>query len=119
MSKIRTIYLYCVCFITLSLSLGGFISTVNSGAQHFFPTSFAFHQSVTDWTLYDRSNPWSSQIDREWELERQEWQEVERQNARRRTLRSTLNSFGLLVVSAPIFIYHWKKAESERKESEV
>jgi len=83
------------------MAIGGFIFTINYGTQYFFPTSFSYHQRI-DSTFEGRRD-----INRI------------RENERTRSLRSSINSFALFAVSAPIFAYHWKKAEAERKESEV
>ena len=98
MSKIRTIYLYLVCLVTLFMAIGGFIGGVSYLAQSFFPTSY----SSIYFDDYDYG-----------------YDKADSDNEKVRNLKYSITSFALLVVSAPIFMYHWKKIEDERKELEV
>ena len=93
MSKMRIVYLYIVCIITLGLAIGGIIFTVNNTVERFHPTSFR--------------NDFSSR------------RSVSGQNERRRVLRNTLNSAAVTIVAAPVYLYHWKKVNDEKKELEV
>lgn len=110
MSKIRIIYLYSVCLITLFMAVGGFISSVNYIAQCSFPTSYYAS------TYYYGDKYVETEYDYKYDAF---YQKSERENEKIRNLKSSINSFALLIISAPIFAYHWRKIESERKESEV
>jgi hypothetical protein len=92
--RIRVIYLYLVCLISLFLIVGAIISSVNYFAQYFFPTNSYSYYSVVE-------------------------RKLEMENDKIENLRNGISSLALLAVSTPLFIYHWKKVESERKELEV
>lgn len=94
--KIRIIYLYLVCLISLFLIVGGIVFTVNAVAQYFFPTNYYYSSSYYSYNE----------------------RKIEEENTKRANLRNAISSFALIAVSSPIFIYHWKKVEAERKEME-
>lgn len=101
MSKnIRIIYLYLVCLITLFMIIGGFVSTINSFAEYFFPTNYYGSYSY----YYD-----AEEIANE---------NIRKQNDKIDNLKSAVTSIALLVVAIPVFAYHWKKIEKDRKELE-
>ena len=98
MSKIRTIYLYLVCLITLFMAIGGFISGIHYIAECFFPTSYSDPFKLSP--SYTSGNSYL-------------------ENEKIRSAKASITSFALVAVACPIFMYHWKKVESERKESGV
>lgn len=97
MSKnIRIVYLYLVCLISLFMIIGGFVATINSFAEYFFPTNYYSYYDETD-------------ISR---------RKIQEKNDKIDSLKSAVTTIALLAVSTPVFIYHWKKVEKERNELE-
>lgn len=101
MSKnIRIIYLYLVCLISLFMIIGGFVATVNSFAEYFFPTNY-----YSSYSYYDSSD----------DIARLK---IQKENDKIANLKDAVTSIALLVVATPVFAYHWKKIEKDKKELE-
>jgi len=100
MSKIRIVYLYLVCLISLFIAVGSFVGGVNQTAEYFFPTSY-----------YDYSYDYMSFGGNAYP--------EENANYKAATLRALITCFAFSAVALPLFIYHWRRIEIERKESEV
>lgn len=113
MSTIRIIYLYLVCLITIFMAVGGFVTAVNHISQYFFPTSYSYY----NYPVYYEDEDYNDEKFMEYDYKAdQANQEIEKQNQKIRDLKASITSLALVAVSIPIFIYHWKKIELERKE---
>ncbi len=116
MSKnIRTLYLYIVSFITLCMLVGAFVAIVNTTVSYLAPTVNYYraypsypYESVND-SNYENTDPNAVEDYRK-------GLEEERLVQKTRNLKSIFSSIAVLLVSAPLFIYHWGKIEKERKE---
>lgn len=101
MSKTRIIYLYLVCIITLFMAIGGFITFVTYLANAYYPTSAGYRNYSTYEHYYENNEM------------------VISENEKISNLRLSINGLAATVVTLPIYLYHWKKIQNERKEMEV
>lgn len=107
MSKyIRIIYLYIVSFITLGMLVGGIISFVNSVTEYFYPTDYIFFREENV-DKYDY---------KEYSLIDESETQIEKENARIRQIKEIATNTAIIVVAIPLYIYHWKKVQTERIE---
>ena len=44
-NNFRAVYLYIICFITLSMIIGGIVATVNNITSYLYPDSYAFFET--------------------------------------------------------------------------
>ncbi len=99
MSKnIRIIYLYLVSFIALGMIVIGFITTVNSVSSYFFPIVNYYSYYGEDSYNYDEEIA------------------IRTRNAKKESIKNAISSFTVIAIGTPLFIYHWKKIQIERKE---
>ncbi len=98
MSKnIRVIYLYIVSFITLGMIVVGSIYFVNSISSYCFPVVSSYY-SYKDDIDFMYNDKYIDSVKSE----------------KRGALRNVISSIAIVGVSAPIYIYHSKKAMNEK-----
>ena len=103
-NNLRTLYLYIVSFITLSMIVFGVTTAVYSISSYFFPDDSAFFSSTTtSSSYYDDSD------------DDDETNEIERQNYKNEKIKDLIVSDVVIVVGAVMYRYHWKMIEKERK----
>lgn len=107
MNKLRNIYLYLVSFVTLMMILGGLIFTVQNATDVLFPTNYYYETYPVDKT--------GNLSDEEKKII-EENQKRSEENRRTESKKSVAKSVAVVVVALPVFIYHWKKIEKEKKE---
>lgn len=95
-NNFRTIYLYIVCFITLSMIIGGIVSTVNSITSYVYPDSYAFFEKDTLIGAEAEDNL------------------IERQNYKNEKIKNTIVSIVVVAVGAIIYKSQWTTIENER-----
>lgn len=128
--SLRHFYLYAVSFVTLLMTLSGIVATASQLIDFALPTTSAYSYD------YDYAYPYTvlseyaddgtkltieeQQAQQEkliadqtayQEQYRDEQQRLEQKNA----LKSACKSYVLVLVSAPMFLYHWKKIQTERE----
>ena len=128
--SLRHFYLYAVSFVTLLMTLSGIVATASQLIDFALPTTSAYSYD------YDYAYPYTvmsayaddgtkltleeQQAQQEklmadqtayQEQYRKEQQKLEQKNA----LKSACKSYVLVLVSAPMFLYHWKKIQTERE----
>ncbi|MDD2627705.1 MAG: hypothetical protein PHR25_01365 [Clostridia bacterium] len=104
MSKnIRILYLYIISFIALCMIVGGFIGTVNGIASYYHPSVYHYY------TEYNNAS----------DSTYKENYEIRKRNAKRDSIKESITTASIVVIGAPLFMYHWSKIQEERKEGEV
>lgn len=113
--EIRSTYLYLVCFATLMMVIVGTVMTVRNALDLALPTE---PYRPTPVELYERTrvhpgvHPGAVEpapFTRE-ELQQMADEEAERmrREQRRSDVRDLLGSLALLLIAAPVYLYHWR-----------
>ena len=106
--NIREIYLYLVCFATLMMLIIGAVQLVMSLVDFLYPEPPPYlpGEKLRYYEMAQK-NPGLTpeEIDRQVEMERQR-SELSLQRARARRV---INSAALILVSLPVYIYHWRR----------
>lgn len=108
MSKLRNIYLYLVCFVTLMMILFGTISTVQRVTDLLFPTNYYSYPVIPDK---------GAELTPEQEKQNAINQKRDQENQHNQSKKNVAQSVAVLLVALPTFAYHWKKIEREKKEN--
>lgn len=106
-SKLRSVYLYLVSFVSLMMILMGVIFTVQNITDVMFPTNY----------YYD-TYP-SEKMEGVSEEEQKIYEENQKrnyENNRMENKKSVAKSVAVVVVALPTFVYHWRKVEKEKNE---
>jgi hypothetical protein len=118
---VRRTYYYLVCFATLLMMIIGSVQLVQNTLDLIFPEE---HYRMTPMDVYDRyqrpggnaatETPYTQE-----ELEQMIEEEAERneRQARRRALRNLLGNIALIVIAAPVYVYHWRKVRAVEQGS--
>lgn len=119
---IRKTYYYLVCFATLIMVIVGSVQIVQNvldlaiPEEPYRPTPMDMYQRFerpgmegADDVPYTRA-----------ELEKMAAEEAEtmRRQSRRRALRNLLGSLALVMIAAPVYMYHWKKVRVDERLDE-
>ncbi len=109
---IRQVYLYLVCFATLMMLIVGSVQLINGLVQVIYPDPYMGSKVP----LYYDIKQQNSSISQE-EMHRQIEEDRKHQelSMRRSQVINLVNSTTLILVSLPIYIYHWRKVQ--RKET--
>jgi len=111
--SIKNLYLYLVCLVTLFLFVGGTISSINSAMQLALPDRPnvpLIHVYYPDYRGEPAQPVFEPPPLAELESKRIE-QEQRDYYFQGYTKRSLLNSIALMIISAPFYLYHWKKVK--------
>ncbi|PKQ20508.1 MAG: hypothetical protein CVT66_05065 [Actinobacteria bacterium HGW-Actinobacteria-6] len=102
--SLRNIYLYLVCLITLIMMIVAAVGVVRSTVELIYPDPGYFY----DVPVEKGGTPGltQEQIDRQ--------RESQQQQSQRQGVLSLVGSVAMLVVAGPLYIYHWRKIETER-----
>lgn len=107
--SLRNIYLYLVCLITLVMVIVATVGLIRNAVELVYPDPGAYMERVPP----DQSK--DPDFDEEyWE----EQQELQRQSQQRWAVLSLVGNFAMLIVAGPLYVYHWRKIESEPKPLE-
>ncbi len=109
--NIKNLYLYLVCLVTLFLFVGGTIAAVNTAMQLALPARPNIPIMSTYYPEYKEgvSEPLFNPPPLAELEERRAEQESMEELYRGYTWRSLLNSIALMIISAPFYLYHWRK----------
>lgn len=108
-NSFRTIYLYIVSLITLSMIIGGIVSTVNNVTSYFYPDSYVFFETETETHSYKYDTSYN---DDEFETTRNNM--IRRENYKKQKIKNAVVSVAVIVVGAIMYRYHWNLIEKER-----
>lgn len=110
--NIRQVYLYLVCFATLMMLIIGLVQLIMGVVDLIYPDpNIAPRYLDTKMRVSEmqRNNPSITQED----LEKQIQEENERQVVSQKyyQVKRFINSLALVVVSLPVYLYHWRKIQ--------
>jgi len=107
MNRLRNVYLYLVSFVALMMILFGLIFTVQNLTDVLFPTGYYY-----DPYPLDKEGTMTEDMKKQYEESRRRNEE----NQRAENKKNVAKSVAVVLVALPTFLYHWKKAEREKKE---
>jgi hypothetical protein len=89
---------------------GGIVATIKSTTEYFYPTSYVFfgeesYYSSYNSYYYDDDDYTESLIQRD----------IDQRNEKRRQIKEIATSIAIIAVGAPLYCYHWKKIQTERR----
>jgi len=105
--SLRNIYLYLVCLITLIMVIVGAATAVRAAVDILYPDPGYFSEKPLD----DKGEPIYS--DEEWERQ----QDIQKNQTLRWAVLSLVGSLSFVFIAGPIYLYHWRKIESEKAEA--
>ena len=102
---LRNVYLYLVCLITLVVSIFAAVQLVRSAVGLAYPDpGYGYYG-------YPPPVDGSGQEISQAELQRQE--ELARDSQRRQEVLDLVGSVATLVITGPLYLYHWRRVQSE------
>ncbi len=104
MWKLRNIYLYLVCFVTLMMMVFGTVNIIGSITDIIFPVDYSYHIPKMDTS--DSTEPTEKQLE---EARQREQQNRDMENKKR-----LIKAVSFVLVALPVFVYHWRKIENEK-----
>ncbi len=114
---IRKTYYYLVCFATLIMLIIGSVQVVQNTLDLVIPEE-PYRPSPMD--MYHRFDRPGSETSSEIPYAREELKQMAEEEAatmqrqaRRRALRNLLGSLALILISAPVYFYHWKMVRAD------
>ncbi|MDY0341840.1 MAG: hypothetical protein RBS17_11615 [Coriobacteriia bacterium] len=102
--SLRNIYLYIVCLITLIMVIVGAATAVRSVVDLIYPDPGYYMERPLD------ENGKMMYSDEEWELQ----QSIQEESTLRYAVLSLVGSLSYVFIAGPIYVYHWRKIESEK-----
>ena len=129
MMNLRNLYLYAVSFVTLLMTLSGVVATASQLIDFALPTTYAYNydynyaypytgmpeyaEDGTELTTEEQKAQEEKRIAEQTAYQEQ-YQAEQRGLEQKNSLKSACKSFVLVLVSAPMFLLHWKKIQAER-----
>jgi hypothetical protein len=104
---LRNVYLYLVCLITLVVAIFAAVSLVRSVVALAYPDPGAYGY----YPYYPAEPGMEGQSIDEEERARQE--QLAEDTARRQALLDVVGSATTLLIAAPVYVYHWRRVQSE------
>ena len=101
-NNFRTIYLYIVCLITVTMIIGGIVSTVNNLISYFYPDDYVFFEEEEYSTKYEN------------QYEEIQKNEIRKQNYKNEKIKNSVVSVAVIIVGTIMYRYHWNTIEKER-----
>ncbi len=110
--EIRSLYFYVVCFATLLMVIIGAVQIVYSVMDLLYPVSYSMTTvEEMDARLNAGRAPGDtlrlSRADLEKRVDAEQAREENRE--RRRAVRSLFGNIALLLIAAPVYLYHWRQ----------
>lgn len=109
---IRSTYFYLVCFATLLMVIIGTVQVVQHSLDLVLPAE-TYRPSVLDMEMRYRGRAGeaepSAYTREELEAMAAEEEARMRQQQRRGNLRGLLGSLALVLIAAPVYVYHWRR----------
>ena len=102
--SLRNIYLYVVCLITLIMVIVGAATAVRAVVDLVYPDPGYYMERPVD----EDGEPMYSE--EEWERQ----QQIQQDSTLRYAVLSLVGSLSYVFIAGPIYIYHWRKIESEK-----
>lgn len=110
-NNIRTLYLYIVSFLSLMAIVIGTVYLVERVTNYIYPVDYAY--DITLEKISPDTGAYPDQVNNTPTIEEQ------KANAQISTLRDIFTALAIILVSAPLYTYHWTMVQKERKREEV
>lgn len=110
------IYLYLVSFATLMMIIIGTVQLIQATTDFIYPPP-SYYPDKTELIMRNKAQNIEmspQQLEEQVKLEREKWERSQRYNS----IRRLINGFSLLVVATPIYLYHWRKIQSNGTTNE-
>ncbi len=104
--SLRNIYLYLVCLITLIMVIVSAVGLIRGTVELVYPEPGYYYEKPLD------GKGESATSDEEWDRQ----QKAQQAQSRRYAILSLVGSGAMLVIAGPLYIYHWRKIETEHGE---
>lgn len=101
--SLRNIYLYLVCLITLIMVIVAVVGLVRNVVELMYPDPYAYVEPAPQ----DQQD---ADFDAEYYAAERERSEA---SQRRYTVLSLVGNAAMLLVAGPLYVYHWRKIETE------
>ena len=98
---LRNLYLYLVCLITLIIAIFALVSLVRNTVELFYPDPGFYG--------YAKEVP-GSMVDAQ---EQARMEQTSRDSQRRTAILGLVSAGAFLVVSVPVYVYHWRRIQKE------
>jgi hypothetical protein len=102
----RNIYLYLVCLVTLIMTIFSATNTVRAVVELIYPNPQ---------TAIVRPAPPGKEAERD-EEQLAEERQARRRAEQRRSILDLVGSATMLLIAAPLYVYHWQKIERGQEE---
>jgi len=110
-NNIRTLYLYIVSFLALMAIIFGTVYLVEKVTNYIYPVDYSY--DITLEKISPEAVTYPDEVNNTPTIEEQ------KANAQRSTLRDIFTALAIILVSAPLYTYHWTMVQKERKKEEV
>ncbi|MCE5191778.1 MAG: DUF5671 domain-containing protein [Actinomycetia bacterium] len=107
--SLRNIYLYLVCLITLMMVIFSVVNIVRSTVELIYPDPGYMYEVPAE--KGGTSGLSQAQIDQQ--------NMAQAQQSKRQAVLGLVGGAAMLVVAGPLYIYHWRKIETERPAEAV
>lgn len=104
--SLRNIYLYLVCLITLIMVIVATVGVVRSTVELVYPDPGYFYDVPAE--KGGTSGLTQEQIDAQ--------RKSQQEQSRRQAILNLVGNVAMLVVAGPLYLYHWRKIETEHTE---
>jgi hypothetical protein len=101
MDKLRNLYMYLVCFVTLMMIIWGLVDAVRNTVDVLFPEDYGYYDVL--------KMPDGEDVESEEALELRREKDIKTQ--RGRETKELVNSIVIILIAIPVYSYHWKKVE--------
>lgn len=117
---LRNIYLYLVCFVCIIMILVGTVTALNNFIDLFFPEYYSIGPEMIardyqDYIKYNQGTNNTMSLE-EYQKMREEQQQLDLQRQKSYKKKQMAQSFSMIIVAVPFYLYHWRKIEREKAE---
>lgn len=105
MWKLRNVYLYLICFVTLMMMIFGIINVIGSVTDIIFPTTYYYSPVI------EKNSSISADEARKIDAENKKRED---ENRRLENKKSLVKNTAVFLIALPVFAYHWRKIEKEK-----
>ncbi len=105
--SLRNIYLYLVCLITLIMVIVSVVGVIRATVELVYPDPGYYSVPVEKGGT---SGMTQAEIDAQ--------NAAQRKQSQRQAVLNLVGGFAMLIVAGPLYVYHWRKIETERPAEE-
>lgn len=112
---IRRLYLYLVSFIGLLVTVIGLVRLVDLGMKVFiFRNADRYMYASPRAAILEGKDPNNQRSEQELQRLEEEQKQIQEQEMIRQRQRETSGALSMILVGAPLYIYHWRKIQQEK-----